>query len=350
MGLDGKGIRARRQFHAFAFLRTAELKLIIQIPCLNEEASLPEALSFLPRHVDGFDTVEWLVVNDGSTDGTVEAARRGGVDHIVDFPTNRGLAKAFVAGIERALEEGADVIVNTDADNQYNAADIPLLVRPILERRAQLVIGSRPIASIEHFSAVKKLLQRMGSRVVRFTSGADVADAPSGFRAISREASMRLNIFDSYTYTLEAIIQAGRSGVRIVSVPIRVNGETRPSRLVRSIPRYVVRSSLSILRSLFVYRPGQTFFAVGLLPFVVGAFLSLRWLVFYLDDSARSHVPSLIVAAVCLIAAFLCWLCALLGELNAINRKLLEDVQYQMRRNRFGPGSGERSNDRSYAG
>lgn len=325
------------------------MKLVIQIPCLNEEGSLAETLSFLPRRVEGFDTVEWLVVNDGSTDRTVEVARRCGVDHIVDLPVNRGLAKAFVAGIERALEEGADVIVNTDADNQYNAADIPLLVRPILERRAQLVIGSRPVASIEHFTATKKLLQRLGSWVVRFTSGAAVLDAPSGFRAISREASMRLNIFDSYTYTLEAIIQAGRSGVRIVSVPIRVNGETRPSRLVRSIPRYVLRSSVSILRSLFVYRPGQTFFFAGLPPFLFGAFLGLRWLLFYLDDPARTHVPSLILAAVCLIAAFLCWLCALLGELNAINRKLLEDVQYQLRRARFGAGSSDEA-DRSYAG
>lgn len=326
------------------------MKLVIQIPCLNEEETLGETLALLPRAVKGFDKVEWLVVNDGSTDRTLDVARAAGVDHIVDFPANRGLAKAFVAGIERALEEGADVIVNTDADNQYNAADIPVLVRPILERRAQFVIGSRPIAEIDHFSRMKKLLQRLGSWVVRYTSGTEVTDAPSGFRAMSREAAMRLNVFDSSTYTLESILQAGRSGVRIVSVPIRVNGRTRPSRLIRSLPGYVLRSSFSIVRSLFVYRPGQTFFLLGLLPFTLGALLSLRWLVlFYLEGPGRTHVPSLILAVIAFVAAFLCWLCALLGELNGINRKLLEDVQYQLRRQRFGADSRTRK-DRSYAG
>ncbi|MEF2074525.1 glycosyltransferase family 2 protein [Consotaella aegiceratis] len=318
------------------------MKLVIQIPCFNEEATLGETLACLPRAVEGFDTVEWLVINDGSTDRTVEVAREGGVDHIVDMPINRGLARAFTAGIERSLQVGADVIVNTDADNQYNADDIPDLVRPILERRAQLVVGTRPIADIDHFSPLKKVLQRLGSWVVRFTSGAAVEDAPSGFRAISRDAAMRLNIFDSYTYTIESIIQAGRSGVRIVSVPIRVNGETRPSRLIRSIPRYIVRSSISILRSLFVYRPGQTFFNLGLPPFVIGAFLCLRWLIFYFDGSDRARVPSLVAAAILLILAFLCWLCALLGELSRINRRLLEDTQYRLRRAEYGPGFSER--------
>ena len=337
-------------FVAWTWVQGKSLKLIIQIPCLNEEATLGQTLAYLPRSVAGFDKVEWLVVNDGSTDRTVAIARAAGVDHIVEFPVNRGLAKAFVAGIERALEEGADVIVNTDADNQYNAADIPELVRPILERRAQFVIGSRPIADIEHFSPVKKLLQRVGSWVVRYTSGTQVMDAPSGFRAISREAAMRLNVFDSSTYTLESIIQAGRSGVRIASVPIRVNGETRPSRLIRSIPRYVLRSSFSIVRALFVYRPGQTFFVLGLVPFALGALLSVRWLIlFYIEGTTRSHVPSLILAAIALIAAFLCWLCALLGEINGINRKLLEDVQYQLRRQRFG-AEARKQKDRSYAG
>jgi glycosyltransferase involved in cell wall biosynthesis len=330
------------------FAGDISLKLIIQVPCFNEEDTLAETLACLPRTVEGFKSVEWLVVNDGSKDRTVEVAKECGVDHIVDFPANRGLAKAFVAGIHRALEEGADVIVNTDADNQYNADDIPKLVAPIVERRAHMVVGSRPIRSIEHFSPTKKLLQRLGSWVVRFTSGANVLDAPSGFRAISREASMRLNIFDSYTYTLESIIQAGRSGVTILSVPIRINGETRPSRLVRSIPRYVLRSSFSIVRSMFVYRPGQTFFLLGLLPLIIGVFLSIRWLLFYFEDSSRSHVPSLILAAIMLIAALLCWLCALLGELNGINRKLLEDIQYQLRRDRL--GDGRRKQADSYAG
>nr|WP_246206557.1 glycosyltransferase family 2 protein [Propylenella binzhouense] len=315
--------------------------MVIQIPCLNEEATLGQALACLPRSVPGFDAVEWLVVNDGSTDRTLDVARASGVDHIVDLPTNRGLARAFMAGIERALAVGADVIVNTDADNQYNADDIQHLVRPILERRAQMVVGARPISEIEHFSPAKKLLQRLGSWVVRFTSGADVADAPSGFRAIARDAAMRLNVFDSYTYTIESIIQAGRSGVRIASVPIRVNGETRPSRLVRSIPRYVLRSGISILRSLFVYRPGQTFFVLGLPPLFLGTVLCLRWLVLYLDGSERARVPSLVMAAIALILAFLCWLCALLGELSRINRRLLEDTQYRLRLAQFGPGAAE---------
>ncbi|KAB0679384.1 glycosyltransferase family 2 protein [Aureimonas leprariae] len=325
------------------------MKLVIQIPCLNEEGTLAETLSHLPRQVEGFTSVEWLVINDGSTDRTVAVARECGVDHILDFPTNRGLARAFTAGIERALEVGADVIVNTDADNQYDAADIPKLVEPILAGRAQFVVGARPILDIEHFSGVKKLLQRLGSWVVRFTSGAAVADAPSGFRAISREAALRLNIFDSYTYTLESIIQAGRSGVRIASVPIGVNGETRPSRLVRSIPRYVTRSTVSILRSMFVYRPGQTFFVLSLLPFGLGALLCIRWLLLYAEGSDRSHVPSLVVAAVALILAFLCWLCALLGELNRINRRLLEDTQYRLKRAQFAPSPDARQ-ESSHAG
>jgi glycosyltransferase involved in cell wall biosynthesis len=312
------------------------MKLIIQIPCFNEEETLPETLAALPRALPGFSRVEWLVINDGSTDGTLDTARRHGVDHIVDFAHNRGLARAFVAGVQRALEEDADVIVNTDADNQYDARDIPKLVAPILERRAEFVIGTRPIASIEHFSPIKKLLQRLGSWVVRFTSRTEVKDAPSGFRAISRDVALRLNVFDGYTYTLESIIQASRLGVRILSVPIRVNADKRPSRLVRSIPRYVMRSALSILRTLLVYRPGRVFFTLGTIPLVAGVLLSGRWLfLYFVTETARSHVPSLIAAAVLVILGALFWLCALLGELIGINRRLLEDTQYQLRRDRL---------------
>jgi glycosyltransferase involved in cell wall biosynthesis len=312
------------------------MKLIIQIPCFNEEETLPETLAALPRTVAGFNEVEWLVINDGSTDRTVEVARQHGVQHIVDFPHNRGLAQAFVAGVERALQEEADVIVNTDADNQYEARDIPVLVRPILERKAEFVIGARPIATIAHFSPVKKLLQRLGTWVVRFTSRTSVADAPSGFRAISREAALRLNIFDSYTYTLESIIQAGRLGIRVVSVPIRVNADKRPSRLVRSIPRYVMRSALSIVRSLLVYRPGRVFMVLGAFPLAAGFLLSARWLILYwAEGTLRTHVPSLIAAAILVIIGVLFWLCALLGELIGINRRLLEYTQYQLRRERL---------------
>jgi glycosyltransferase involved in cell wall biosynthesis len=309
------------------------MKLIIQIPCFNEEEILPETLAALPRAVPGFSRVDWLVINDGSTDETVETARRHGVDHIVDLAHNRGLARAFVAGIERALEEDADVIVNTDADNQYDARDIPKLVAPILERTADFVVGTRPIASIEHFSPIKKLLQRLGSWVVRFTSRTEVNDAPSGFRAISRDVALRLNVFDGYTYTLESIIQAGRLGVRIASVPIRVNADKRPSRLIQNIPHYVIRSGISILRSLLVYRPGRVFFTLGAVPLVAGVLLSARWFLLYLvTETGRTHVPSLIAAAVFVILGVLFWLCALLGELIGINRRLLEDTQYQLRR------------------
>ena len=326
------------------------MKLVIQIPCFNEEDTLPETLAALPRSVAGFSQVELLVINDGSTDGTVEAARRFGVHHIVDFAQNRGLAHAFVAGIQRALEEDADVIVNTDADNQYDSRDIPALVAPILERKAEFVIGARPITAIEHFSVVKKLLQRLGSWVVRFTSRADVRDAPSGFRAISREAALRLNIFDSYTYTLESIIQAARLGIRIVSVPIRVNGDKRPSRLIRSVPRYVMRSAVSILRSLLVYRPGRVFLTLGAFPMAAGVLLTLRWLLLYLaTETGRSHVPSLVAAAVLLILGALFWLSALLGEIVGINRRLLEDTQYQLRRERLNARRRTKGAERSAA-
>ena len=311
--------------------RVTSLKVIIQIPCFNEEAVLADALRDLPRALDGVDVVEWLVINDGSTDRTVEVARAGGVDHIVDLPVNMGLAYGFSAGLARALAEKADIIVNTDADNQYNAADIPRLIAPILERRAQFVVGDRPIATIGHFSWTKRKLQWLGSSVVRLMSGADINDAPSGFRALSREAALRINIFDGYTYTLESIIQAGRSNIRIVSVPIRVNGETRPSKLVRSIGNYVRRSIGSILRAFFVYSPGRTFFYLGLPLAVAGAVLAGRWLVLFLQGSERTHVPSLVAGAVLLIVAALFWVAGLLGELFAINRRLLQDVQYMLR-------------------
>ena len=308
------------------------MKLIIQIPCYNEEAMLAETLAALPRTLPGIDTVECLVINDGSTDRTVDVARAAGVDHIVDLPVNQGLAHGFLAGIARALAEGADIIVNTDADNQYNADDIPLLIAPILERRAQFVIGARPIAMIKHFSRSKRILQRLGSSVIRTLSGTEVADAPSGFRAISREAALRLNVFDGYTYTLESIIQAGLLNIRIESVPIRVNGETRSSRLVRSNLDYVRRSIGSMLRAFFIYQPGKTFFYAGLPCALIGGMLMTRWIVLYFAGTSRAHVPSLVVAAVLLIVAALLWISGLLGELFAINRRLLQEIQHMMRR------------------
>lgn len=308
------------------------VKLIIQIPCFNEAEHLGPTLADLPRSIPGIDIIETLVISDGSRDATVEVAKACGVDHIVDLPINKGLATAFMAGLDRALREGADIIVNTDADNQYRAADIGKLVRPILEREAEFVVGDRPIPDIEHFSRQKRALQHLGSWVVRMASGTKVGDAPSGFRALSREAALRINTFDSYTYTLETIVHAGLSDVRIVSVPIGVNGETRPSRLVRSIPDYVMRSAKSILRTTLVYQPARTFVAMSLPLAILGGILALRWLWLYLGGSPRAHVPSLLASAGLLLSATFLLIAAVLGKLLAINRRLLQDIQYRLRK------------------
>lgn len=313
------------------------LRLIIQIPCYNEEASLPETLAALPRAIAGVDIIEVQIINDGSTDRTVEVARALGVDHIVDVPVNKGLSNAFMAGLEHALAKGADIIVNLDADNQYNANDIPRLIAPILERRAEFVVGDRPITTIAHFSYLKRLLQLLGSAVVRMASQTTVRDAPSGFRAIARDAALRLNSFDSYTYTLETIVQSGLSGIRIVSVPIGVNGETRPSRLIRSIPQYIWRSSKSILRTALVYAPGKFLFRLSLPLLVAGLILIGRWLWLTIDGTDRAHVPSLVAAAGLLLTAVMLWVAAITGEQMAINRRLLQDIQYRLRKAALAP-------------
>jgi glycosyltransferase involved in cell wall biosynthesis len=303
------------------------MKLIIQIPCFNEAEHLPIALADLPTHIDGIDTIELLVINDGSEDRTVDVARAHGVHHVVGFRTNQGLARAFMLGIHACLSRGADIIVNTDADNQYVGADIEKLVRPILDGRADLVIGARPISNIEHFSPAKKLLQVFGSWAVRRVSGTNVADAPSGFRAISRETALALNVFSNYTYTLETIIQAGQKNLSVLSVPIRVNGELRPSRLVRSIPSYVRRSILTMIRIFVVYRPLRFFVAVGMFPLLGGLGIGARFLAFYAAGSGDGHIQSLILAAVLLICGFLTFLLAIVSDLLSVNRRLLEELQ-----------------------
>lgn len=308
------------------------MKLIIQIPCLNEAGTLAAALATLPRAVEGFDSVEWLVVDDGSTDGTEQLARKLGVDHVVRHPVNRGLATAFMTGIDTALQHDADVIVNTDADNQYEAADIPLLVRPILEHRADMVIGARPIAQTEHFSWMKKQLQHLGSWAVRVASKTSVADAPSGFRAMTRETAMRLNVFNAYTYTLETIIQAGLSNLTVVSVPIRTNPDLRPSRLVRSIPNYVKRSLLTILRVFVIYRPLTLFIWTSTALGVVGVALGVRYLVFLAAGDGAGHVQSLILATLCLMLGGLSFMIGLVADLIATNRKLLEQIDLRLQR------------------
>ena len=316
------------------------MKLIIQIPCYNEAASLSVALAELPRKVKGFDTVEWLIVNDGSTDDTVEAARRCGVDHVVSFKRNQGLARAYMAGLRASLELGADVIVNTDADNQYCAADIPALVAPIVDGSADIVVGARPIGAIRHFSLIKKALQGLGSAVVRGVSGTSVEDAPSGFRAVSREAAMRLHVFNDYTYTLETIIQAGRKNMVIASVPVRVNGDIRPSRLVKSIPSYIKKSILTMLRIFVVYRPFRFFMAVGGTVFEIGVIVGLRFLAFLVLGRGGGHVQSLILASILLGIGFQTMLTAFLADLLAVNRTLMEEVEYHVLKN-----AGQRSKE-----
>jgi glycosyltransferase involved in cell wall biosynthesis len=310
-------------------------KLVIQIPCYNEEETLGITLGDLPREVAGIDAVEWLVIDDGSTDGTVRVARELGVEHIVDQGSNQGLAKAFMAGLHQSLRVGADIIVNTDADNQYQAADIVKLVAPILAGEADIVVGARPIEDTEHFSAVKKLLQRLGSWVVRIVSKTDIADAPSGFRAYSREAALRVNVFNSYTYTLETIIQAGLRGMKIISVPIRTNGDLRPSRLINSIPRYIFRSVTTIVRIFMIYNPLRFFLLLGSVPFAFGVLLGLRYLILLLGGTERAHLPSLVLAALLIGISLSLWMLGLIADLMAANRSLLEDIQLRGRRMEF---------------
>lgn len=306
------------------------MKLIIQIPCLNESGTLAIAIGALPREVPGFDKVEWLVIDDGSTDNTAELARELGVDHVVRHPVNRGLATAFMTGLENCLRLGADVIVNTDADNQYEASDIPKLTAPILGGQADMVIGGRPISETEHFSWVKKKLQHLGSWAVRVASKTSVADAPSGFRAISREAAKRLNVFNPYTYTLETIIQAGLSNMRVASVDIRTNEDLRPSRLVKSISSYVRRSLVTIFRVFVTYRPLFFFFWLATLLVVPGVMIGLRFLYFYLNGDGSGHIQSLILASLFVILAALAGMCGLLADLISTNRKLLERVNQRL--------------------
>lgn len=313
-------------------------KVIIQIPCFNEEASLPVTLAELPRTLPGVDLVEYLVIDDGSTDRTIAVAKQCGVHHIVGFSKNKGLARAFMLGIQASLARGADVIVNTDADNQYVAADIEKLVRPILERRADVVIGARPIASIDHFSLVKKLLQWLGSLVVQLVSGAEVRDAPSGFRAFSRHAALSLNVFSKYTYTLETIIQAGQKNLHVESVPIRVNPDLRPSRLVSSIPAYVRKSVTTIVRMFVVYRPFRFFMAMGSIIFGSGVLVGARFLVRFMQGNGSGMIQSLILAAVLLMMGFQTISLAFIADLLAVNRKLLEDLQAKARERELGAG------------
>ncbi len=308
------------------------MKLIIQIPCLNEAETLEIALNDLPRHIDGIDEIEYLIINDGSRDNTVEVARRWGVHHIVSFPRNKGLARGFMAGLDAALRQGADIIVNTDADNQYCGADIEKLIRPILDGEAEVVIGERPIDDTAHFSPLKKKLQHLGSFVVRKASKTNIPDAPSGFRAYSRDAAMHMNVINEYTYTLETIVQAGRNRMAITSVPIRTNPELRSSRLFSSMAAYVKRSMLTILRAFMMYKPMLCFTLVGVVPFLIGLGIGIRFLCFYFTTGGSGHIQSLILACTLMILGFMTFIIGLQADVIAANRKILEDVQYHLRR------------------
>ena len=308
------------------------MKLIIQIPAWNEEEHLPETLNVLPSSVEGIDEVEVLVVDDGSADRTAEVAREAGAE-VVRMPVHRGLAVAFSTGLRHAVERGADLIVNTDADNQYDARDIQALVQPILDGSAQMVIGDRQIDTLRHFSPLKRLLQKLGSWVVRRISGTAVQDATSGFRAISRSAALRLHVFTRFTYTLETILQAGEAGLRVVSVPVRVNlGERRPSRLFQSDVGYVLRSLASMARIVTLYNPLRIFLMVGVIPVIFGCALLLRFLWFYFTGlSPAGHVQSLILAVILIVIGALVWLAGVMADLTAVNRRLLEEVVERQR-------------------
>lgn len=308
------------------------MKLIIQIPCYNEAETLEIALNDLPRQLDGIDEIEYLIINDGSRDNTVEVAKKWGVHHIVNFKQNKGLAKGFMAGLDEALRNGADIIVNTDADNQYCAADIQTLIQPILEGKADYVVGARPIDETEHFSFIKKKLQHFGSWVVRKASNTDIPDAPSGFRAMSREAAMRMNVVNDYTYTLETIVQAGREKMAITSVPIHTNAELRPSRLFNSIWGYVKKSMLTIIRAYMMYKPLKCFSFLCLPSILIGLTIGIRFLVYMAMGQSGGHVQSLILACTLIIIGFLTFMIGLVADVIAANRKLLQDTQYHARR------------------
>lgn len=311
------------------------MKLIIQIPCYNEAETLEIALNDLPKQIDGIDEIEYLIIDDGCKDNTVEVAKNWGVHHVVSFAQNKGLAKGFMAGLAECLRNGADIIVNTDADNQYCADDIPKLIQPILDHEADIVIGERPIDDTEHFSWIKKKLQHFGSWVVRKASNTDIPDAPSGFRAFSREAAMRINVINDYTYTLETIVQAGRNRIPITSVPVRTNPELRESRLFHSIWGYVKKSILTIIRALMMYKPLYCFTVIAVVPSLIGVLVWIRFLVFYFIGRGNGHTQSLILACALLIIGFVTFVIGMLADVISANRKILEDVQYHLKKQEY---------------
>ncbi|MCP3932310.1 MAG: glycosyltransferase family 2 protein [Bacteroidetes bacterium] len=306
------------------------MKLIIQIPCFNEEESLPLTLKELPRSIPGIESIEWLIVDDGSSDNTVQVAKEHGVDHIIRHSRNMGLAKAFKTGLKACLDKGCDVIVNTDADNQYCAADIPALIEPIVKGEYEFVIGARPIDSTDDFSKIKKFLQKIGSWTVRVASNTDIPDAPSGFRAISRDCAMRLNVFNEYTYTLETIIQAGQKQIPVTWVPVKTNPKLRDSRLFKSIPSYVWRSLVTIIRIFVVYKPFRFFSLLAAIFFSIGVMGNLRFLYLYYTGDGGGHAQSLIVSGSMVGVGIVFFTTALIADMQSVNRTMLEEIRYKM--------------------
>ena len=308
------------------------MRLIVQIPCFNEEETLPAVLADIPREINGFDDVLVIVVDDGSTDDTVAVARASGADAVLRLGRNRGLARAFGRGLEYALELGADVIVNTDGDHQYKGRYIAHLTAPILERQADMVVGDRDVNSVPHFSWAKIWLQRVGTSVVRWASGTDVGDATSGFRALSREAALRLIIYSDYTYTVETIIQAGKKGLVVRSIPVETNEKLRDSRLIRSNANYVRKSAVTILRFFLMYEPLRSFSLISLVPFTLGIVFFVRYGVFYLRGEGAGHIQSVIVASVLALMAIQVFLLGLVADLIGRNRAIGEENSYRLRK------------------
>jgi len=308
------------------------VKLIIQIPCLNEEKTLATTLNELPRQIEGIDVIETLVIDDGSTDKTLDVARTQNVDHILQLTNNKGLAKAFIYGINHALQRGADIIVNTDADNQYDADDIPKLIRPILDGTADIVIGDRQVETVRHFSPLKIFLQKTGSWAVRQLSGTQVPDATSGFRAYSKEAALQLNVFSDFTYTVETIISAGKKNLAISHVPVRTNKKTRESRLFPNTRTYLQRTLVTIIKVYSMYKPLKVFTWVGGLSLTLGFAIGCRYLYFFFQGQTEGHVQSLILSAILLIVGVQIIMMGIAAELIAINRQLLEDIQVRIKK------------------
>jgi len=316
------------------------MKLVIQIPCLDEEETLPQTLAALPRQVRGIDEIEVIVIDDGSSDATAEVARANGVHEVVRFPNHQGLARAFAAGLDHALQRGADVIVNTDADNQYDARDIEVLVQPILRGEADMVIGDRDTARLEHFSLMKRVLQRLGSWAVRQLSGTKIPDATSGFRAISRSAALKLNVLSDFSYTLETIIQAGKKQIAIAHVPVRARPTLRPSRLFSGASHYIRRSVATLLRMYAFYEPFKFFFLIGSAMIAVASAIGVRFLWNYFTEGGAGHIQSLILAGALIVTGIVTWLFGVLADLIGRNRQLSEEILLRMRRLELHVGDG----------